>query len=83
VISETALVRCSWHGLTEQLTELAERAQQPNIELRVLPFGVGLHVAMASSFSLLTFPDQLLNDVAYQEYTVGGDVVDDEAVVSS
>ncbi len=82
VISETALVRCARHGLTEQLTALAQRAHQPNIELRVLPFDIGLHVAMASSFTLLTFPDQLLNDVAYQEYVVGGDVVEDDGVVS-
>jgi transcriptional regulator with XRE-family HTH domain len=82
VVSETALVRCARHGLAEQLTALVERATLPNIELRVLPFDVGLHVAMAASFSLLNFPDQLLNDVAYQEYAVGGDVVEDESVVS-
>lgn len=82
VVSEAALMRCLSQGLTDQLIALVEHAARPNIELRILPFGVGLHVAMAASFSLLSFPDDLLNDVAYQEYAVGGDVIEDAAVVS-
>lgn len=84
VVSESALVRCAHHEsvAAEQLAQLVERAQWPNIELRILPFDAGLHVGAAGSFSLLTFPDRLLADAAYQEYAVGGDVIDDESVVS-
>jgi transcriptional regulator with XRE-family HTH domain len=84
VVSEAALVRCARHPsvAAAQLARLVERAQWSNIELRVLPFDVGLHVGAAGPFSLLTFPDQLLADAAYQEYAVGGDVIDDQSVVS-
>jgi hypothetical protein len=33
-------------------------------------------------FSILSFPDRLLAEAAYQEYAVGGDVIDDQVVVS-
>ena len=84
VVSEGALLRCARHTAVaaEQLTKLLDRAQWPNIELRVLPFDAGLHVGMAGAFSLLSFPDQLLPDAAHQEYAVGGHIVDDQTVVS-
>lgn len=84
VVSEAALVRCARHSAVAatQLKHLVDRARWPNIELRILPFAVGLHVGAAGPFSLLSFPDQLLPDAAYQEYAVGGDVIDDQAVVS-
>jgi hypothetical protein len=47
-----------------------------------LPFDLGLHVGMSGPFSLLSFPAQLLADAVYQEYAVGGHVIDDESVVS-
>jgi hypothetical protein len=65
-----------------QLAQLLDRARWPNIELRVLPFALGLHVGMAGPFTLLSFPDQLLPDAAYQECAVGGHVIDDQSVVS-
>jgi hypothetical protein len=84
VVSEGALLRCARQTAVaaEQLTKLLDRAQWPNIELRVLPFDAGLHVGMAGAFSLLSFPAQLLPDAAHQEYAVGGHIVDDQSVVS-
>lgn len=84
VVSEGALVRCAYQpGVAAgQLRQLAERASWPNVELRVLPQNAGLHVAMAASFNLLSFPDDLLPDAAHQEYVVGGHVIDDTSVVS-
>lgn len=84
VMSQGALERCARQlsVAQAQLRQLIDCAQWPNIELRVLPFEVGLHVAMAASFSLLSFPEGLLHDVAYQEYAVGGDVIEDATVVS-
>jgi transcriptional regulator with XRE-family HTH domain len=84
VISEGALLRCARDKrlAAGQLARLIDVAGWPNIELRVLPFDLGLHVGMAGPFSLLSFPDDLLPDIAYQEYIVGGHLIDDTAVVS-
>lgn len=84
VVSEGALLRCAGDGhlAAGQLAHLSEMAGRPNIELRVLPFGFGLHAGMAGPFSLLSFPDGLLPDIAHQEYVVGGHLIDDASVVS-
>lgn len=84
VVSEGALLRCAGDGrlAAGQLARLIEAAGRPNIELRVLPFGFGLHVGMAGPFALLTFPNDLLPDIAHQEYVVGGHLIDDASVVS-
>ncbi|HEV7451090.1 MAG TPA: helix-turn-helix transcriptional regulator [Pseudonocardiaceae bacterium] len=85
VVSQAALERCGRDDrvAADQLAQLLDRAQWPNIELRVLPFDQGLHAGTDGPFSLLSFRDEeLLPDIAYQEYAVGGHVIDDEAVVS-
>jgi len=84
VVSEAALVRCARHQpvAAGQLAQLMDRAQWPNIEVRILPFDVGLHVGSNGPFGLWSFPDNLLPDAAYQEYAVGNDVIDDQAAVS-
>lgn len=83
VISQGALQRCAGDRrvAAAQLAHLISAAKRPNIELRVLPFELGLHVGMAGPFSLLSFPDGLLADAGYQEYVVGGHVIDDPSVV--
>lgn len=84
VISQAALERCAQHDTVgaAQLQQLIKRAAGPNVELRVLPFSIGLHVGIAGPFSLLSFPDELLADIAYQEYVIGGHIIDDDSVVS-
>jgi transcriptional regulator with XRE-family HTH domain len=84
VVSQAALERCAQDEAVaaDQLAQLLERATWPNVEVRVLPFGLGLHAGMSGPFSVLSFPDHLLPDAVYQEYVVGGHVIDDEAVVS-
>ncbi|MGH3670874.1 MAG: DUF5753 domain-containing protein [Pseudonocardiaceae bacterium] len=84
VVSEDALVRCARDEVAaaDQLSRLIEVAQWPNVELIVLPFDLGLHVGMAGPFSLLSFPHHMLPDAGYQEYVVGGHVIDDQLVVS-
>ncbi len=84
IVSQAALQRCARHTsvAAAQLAQLSDRAQWPNIELRVLPFDLGLHVGVFGQFSLLSFSDRMLTDVAYQEYTLGGHVVEDESVVA-
>ncbi|MGH3874941.1 MAG: helix-turn-helix domain-containing protein [Pseudonocardiaceae bacterium] len=83
VVSEGALVRCARDEAVAgaQLAQLLDRATWPNVELRVLPFDLGLHVG-TGPFTLLAFPDHLLPDAAYQEYAVGGHIIDDPAVVA-
>lgn len=83
VVSEAALQRCVHQSAVagQQMRRLLERAEQPNIELRVLPFRAGLHGSMSGSFTLLSFPDGLLPDAVYQEYAVGGHIIDDQSVV--
>lgn len=84
VVSESALVRCARHSTVaaEQLEQLIDRAQWPNVELRVLPFSAGVHAGVSGAFCLLSFPESTLPDAAHQEYAVGGHVIDDEAAVA-
>jgi transcriptional regulator with XRE-family HTH domain len=83
VVSEAALQRCARHPTVaaDQLRHLLDQARRPNVDLRVLPFAAGLHSSMSGSFTLLSFPAEVLPDAAYQEYAVGGHVIDDESVV--
>lgn len=83
IICRSALHHCVHYpaGGVEQLQHLMERARLPNIEIRVLPFG--LHPGMSGAFSLLSFPDGLLPDAAWQEYAMGGHIIDDPTAVSS
>jgi transcriptional regulator with XRE-family HTH domain len=73
VIGEGAL--CLAIGGTEmmraQLKHLVDVAAQPNVELRLLPFGTGAHAGMEGRFTILRFRDD--QDVATIE-TRGGDV---------
>ena len=83
VVSEAALRRCASHPAIApgQLKHLIAQAYLPNVDLRVLPFSAGLHQSMSGSFSLLSFSGGVLPDAAYQEYAVGGHVIDDQVIV--
>ncbi|MGH3899315.1 MAG: helix-turn-helix domain-containing protein [Pseudonocardiaceae bacterium] len=83
VISEAALVRAAAQSDIgpEQLRRLVSNAALPNVSLRVLPFRVGLHGSMSGSFILLDFAPGVAVSAAYQEYAVGGHLVDDQDVV--
>jgi len=73
VIGEGAL-RLSVGGpgvMRAQLKHLVDVAAQPNIELRILPFGAGAHAGMTGTFTILRFHDD--QDIATFE-TRGGDV---------
>ncbi len=51
-----------------QLERLIEATKLSNVTLQVLPFDAGVHQAMASSFTILRFPDPGLPDVVYLEH---------------
>jgi hypothetical protein len=51
-----------------QLERLIDITKLPNVTLQVLPFDVGAHPAMASSFTILRFAGRELPDVVYFEH---------------
>jgi transcriptional regulator with XRE-family HTH domain len=80
VISEAALHRLFAEPdmAVTQLRHLVATAQLPHVSLRVLPFKAGLHRSMSGSFTLLEFAPGVSLPIAYQEYAVGGHIVDDQ-----
>lgn len=84
VLSEAALQRCVRHPsvAVEQFQQLIAWAKLPNVDIRVLPFEVGLHRGMAGAFTLLSFPEGLLPDAGWQEHPLGGHVIDDQTDVA-
>lgn len=58
IIDESALHR--WIGGAEvtrrQLEHLRDMAKQPNIDIRIVPFSLGMHPGMRASFTILDFP---------------------------
>lgn len=59
-------------AMRRQIRHIVEMAKLPNVTVQVLPFSVGLHPAMAGSFTALRFPDEPMNTV-YVEF-IGGAV---------
>jgi transcriptional regulator with XRE-family HTH domain len=81
VISEGALRRLLAEPAAmavAQLRHLASSARLSNVRLHVLPFTAGLHHSMSGSFTLLSFAPGVSLDIAYQEYAVGGHLVDEQ-----
>lgn len=83
VISEAALARCDPSLAVEQFQHLEGMGRRSNVTIHVLPFDVGLHTSMTGSFTLLGFPPDTWPATAYQEYAVGGHLVDDQNAVNS
>ena len=80
VISEGALRRLLAEPAmaVTQLRHLESSARLSNVRLRVLPFTAGLHHSMSGSFTLLSFAPGVSPDIGYQEYAVGGHLVDEQ-----
>jgi len=57
--------------MLRQLRHLIELTELPNITIQVLPFAVGPHPAMASSFSLLRFPQTPTMDCVFVDIKGG------------
>jgi transcriptional regulator with XRE-family HTH domain len=56
--------------MRDQLQRLVEAAQSPNVTIRVIPFSVGAHPAMESSFDVLEF-DTVTPSLVYVEGLAG------------
>lgn len=85
LLSEAALMRCAREPnvAPAQFRQMLDWAQRPNIEIQILPFDAGLHSGMSGAFTLLSFPQGLLPDAGWQEYALGGHIIDDESDVAS
>jgi transcriptional regulator with XRE-family HTH domain len=73
VVDESALRRTVGSGriMVQQLKHLLEVSVRPGTDVRVLPFGVGFHRALAGPFVLLEFPPGVGSDVVYFEGHAG------------
>lgn len=54
-----------------QLENLRKAAELPHVTIQVLPFSVGAHAGLGSTFSILGFPDSGDHDVVYIEEAAG------------
>ncbi len=54
-----------------QFRRLLEISEQPNVDLRVVPFEFGGHAAETGAFTVLSFPESDLSDVVYLEQLTG------------
>jgi Domain of unknown function (DUF5753)/Helix-turn-helix domain len=81
VLSESSLRRALAHPQIGpgQIRHLVAMAQLPNVTINVLPTAKGLHRSMSGSFAVMEFVTP--PEVGWQEYAVGGHVVDEPAVV--
>jgi transcriptional regulator with XRE-family HTH domain len=57
--------------LREQIEKLREVGTRKNVDIRVLPWSVGAHAAMAGAFRIMAFDDHEDPDVVYIESHVG------------
>ena len=73
IVGEGALARAvgGEHVMQAQLAHMTKTAKLPNVDVRVLPFSVGAHPAMAGPFRILNFDDVDDPDVVYLESHVG------------
>lgn len=74
VVLDEAVLRRPVGGdavMAGQLRRLLEDGRRDNIDIRVLPFDVGEHPAVAGSFVLLNFPDTPHHDLVYAEGHLG------------
>lgn len=84
VLGEGALTR-SVGGATvlkAQIEHLRSVAQRDNVQIKVLPWSVGAHAAMAGAFRILDFDDPEDPDMVYLETHVGALYLEEEAEVN-
>ncbi|MDH6134046.1 transcriptional regulator with XRE-family HTH domain [Kitasatospora sp. MAA4] len=69
VIDEAALAREVGGGavMADQMRQLLELGEQPNITIQVIPFVRGAHPGMTGTFSLMEFPESADSTVVYFE----------------
>jgi len=68
--------------LRAQIDHLRRVARRDNVEIKVLPWSVGAHAAMAGAFRILDFDDPDDPDVVYLESHVGALYLEEPAEVN-
>ncbi|GAA0474638.1 transcriptional regulator [Paractinoplanes deccanensis] len=58
--------------MRDQLAKLINAARLPNVTLQILPFAVGAHAGMDSTFAILEFEEEGDADVVYIDNATGG-----------
>ncbi|MEU8816431.1 helix-turn-helix transcriptional regulator [Actinoplanes sp. NPDC048796] len=58
--------------MVDQLAKLINAARLPNVTLQILPFAVGAHASMDSTFAILEFEEEGDADVVYIDSATGG-----------
>ena len=83
VVGEGALTRTVGGEaiLKAQIEHLRALSQRDNVEIKVLPWSVGAHAAMAGAFRILDFTDPEDPDVVYLESHVGALYLEETAEV--
>lgn len=68
--------------MDSQRQALRERSAQRNVDVRILPWGVGAHAAMQGAFVILQFARPDHPDVVYLETRAGGRYIHKDEVVA-
>ena len=50
-----------------QLDRIIELARLPNVTVQIIPFSIGAHPAMESTFNILEFTGEMMTSVVYIE----------------
>jgi transcriptional regulator with XRE-family HTH domain len=84
VLGEGALVRPVGgpEVLAAQIEHLRVTAEMEKVEIRVLPFAVGAHAAMAGAFRIMDFDDPEDPDIVYLESHVGALYLEEDAEIA-
>lgn len=69
--------------MREQIGQLMEATELPNVRLQIMPFSAGPHPAMYGPFHIFRFQLQEIPDIAYAESLVGGVYFDERDDVSA
>jgi transcriptional regulator with XRE-family HTH domain len=69
--------------LLEQLEHLVKLTDLPTLTIQLLPLEAGVHAGIEGTFTILTFPPELVGDpgVAYAESRIGGTYYEDPAEI--
>jgi len=73
IIDETALIRPVGGAkvMRHQLRHLADLSELTNITIQVLPLALGANHGLRGAFSVLTFPPDTIDDLAYIDHAAG------------
>lgn len=73
IIDETALTRPIGGAevMRDQLRHLGDLSELPNLTIQVLPVALGATPGLRSAFSVLTFPPDTIDDLAYLDHAAG------------